>query len=95
MQPLVLLTANWETVHRRRRLDWDPGFFFTEWKRLEEARQQADLIVQTDWLSPHQVAAVVTRWWDGRMQIDHVRYADRLAELRRHCSLGMDLNLFR
>ena len=89
-RPLVLLTADWETVHRRRQLAWDPGFYRTEWRRLEEARHEADLVVQTDYLTPQQVAEAVVRWWDQRMGLDRLTVDEALlVELRRRAALGL------
>jgi hypothetical protein len=86
---LVLLTADWQTVHRRRRLQWDPGFYVTEWHRLAEARLEADLVVQTDFLTAREVAHLVVAWWDRRMGLDHLTVdARRLAELRRQAAVG-------
>lgn len=59
---VVLLTATWQTVHRRRRLAWDPSFYDTEWRRLGEARRHARLIVHTDWLDPDGVADIIETW---------------------------------
>lgn len=62
---VVLLVANWQTVHRRRQLSWDREFYRTEWDRLRAARQDAHLIIHTDALTPHQVAREVCRWYDA------------------------------
>ncbi len=67
---VVLLAATWETVHRRRRLSWDTSFYRTEWDRLGTARQEACLIVHTDWLTAEQVAQRVARWFDGKVGLD-------------------------
>ncbi len=89
--PLVLLTADWETVHRRRRLAWEPAFYRTEWMRLEEARKEADLVVQTDYLTPRQVAEVVRRWWDGRMGLDTCALdCSTGVQARRRAAQGLD-----
>lgn len=61
---VVLLAASWDTVHRRRRLAWNPSFYEEEWHRLAKARQGAALILHTDWLTPQEVADSVTRWYD-------------------------------
>ncbi len=63
---VVVLCADWETVHRRRRLAWDPDFYRTEWYRLRQARKDAALIVHTDALSATEVADVVATWWHHR-----------------------------
>ncbi len=93
--PLVLLTADWETVHRRRRLAWEPAFYRVEWLRLEEARSEADLIVQTDYRTPRQVADAVCRWWDRRLGLDRLAVdpATR-AEVRRLAAWGLEWRQF-
>ena len=67
---VILLAASWQTVHRRRKLSWDPQFYGVEWLRLRQARQDARLIVHTDSLSPDQVADVVTEWFDQWFGLD-------------------------
>ena len=63
---LVMLCADWQTVHRRRRLSWDPEFYHTEWIRLSQARQEAGLVIHTDMLSAQAVADVIAAWWQQR-----------------------------
>jgi hypothetical protein len=63
-QWVVLLVAQWDTVHRRRQLSWNPAFYRAEWDRIRDARQAAALIIHTDWLNPVQVADRVTAWFD-------------------------------
>ena len=93
--PLVLLTADWATVHRRRRLNWEPAFYRVEWLRLEEARSEADLIVPTDYRTPCQVADVVCRWWDRRLGLDRLAAdpATRV-EVRRLAAWGVEWREF-
>lgn len=63
---VVVLCATWETVHRRRQLAWDPGFYWTEWQRLAAARREAQLVVHTDWLTAEEVADCIARWYRER-----------------------------
>ncbi len=69
---VVLLVADWGTVHRRRHLAWDPGFYRAEWERIRLARDEAALVIHTDWLNPQQVANRVTEWYDARLGFDNV-----------------------
>lgn len=61
---VVVLGATWETVHRRRKLSWNPAFYHEEWDRIREARRDAALIIHTDWLGASDVAARITGWFD-------------------------------
>lgn len=69
---VVVLVANWDTVHRRRQLSWDLDFYRAEWERISDARKAAALIVHTDWLSPVDVAARVTTWFDRQFGFDQL-----------------------
>ncbi len=60
---VVLLCADWESVHRRRRLSFDREFYRTEWRRLSQARQEANLVVHTDMFTAVEVAQIVAKWW--------------------------------
>lgn len=61
---MILLVANWESVHKRRLLAWDPQFYRAEWDRLAAARQNARLIVHTDWMTAEEVLSRVVYWFD-------------------------------
>ncbi len=63
-ETVIVLVANWESVHKRRRLAWEPKFYQDEWDRLTMARQKARLIVHTDWLTAQEVANRVVYWFD-------------------------------
>lgn len=63
---VVVLAANWDTVHHRRVLAWNPDFYRDEWDRIAGARRHASLIVHTDCLNPIEVADSVTQWFDRR-----------------------------
>lgn len=56
---LVFLDASFETSIQRRRLDWNPADYAEQQRRLEHARQHADLYIQTDELTPAEVEAAV------------------------------------
>ncbi|MCL5971374.1 MAG: hypothetical protein M1499_02285 [Firmicutes bacterium] len=69
---VVVLVANWSTVHRRRRLAWERNFYRTEWNRLTRSRQDAKLILHTDSLTREEVVAAIVRWWDREMGLDRL-----------------------
>lgn len=69
---VVVLVANWGTVHRRRRLAWERDFYRTEWNRLARARQDAKLILHTDALTREEVVAAIVRFWDREMGLDRL-----------------------
>ncbi|MGD2251893.1 MAG: hypothetical protein PVF70_03145 [Anaerolineales bacterium] len=56
---LIYLQASFECCNRRKPLDWGPADHAEQLKRLAHARQHCDLLVQTDDLTPQQVAAQV------------------------------------
>ena len=56
---LVFLDVSFETAMQRRRLDWNPADYAEQQRRLEHARQNADLYIQTDDLTPAEVEAKV------------------------------------
>jgi hypothetical protein len=64
---VVLLTASWASVHRRRKLSWNPAFYREEWRRLTRARQDAVLVIGTDWLDADEVADETVAWFDRRV----------------------------
>lgn len=69
---VIVLVAGWATVHRRRQLAWNPDFYRAEWERLRGARQDAALILHTDWLSAAQVADRAAEWFDGYFGFDRL-----------------------
>jgi deoxyadenosine/deoxycytidine kinase len=52
---LIFLQASFETCTGRRRLNWNRGDYDEEQSRLSHARSHADLLIDTDELSPEQV----------------------------------------
>lgn len=52
---LVYLSASFETCTRRRKLNWTNEDYLEQLYRLAHARQHADLIIETDLLSPGEV----------------------------------------
>lgn len=56
---LVYLQVSYPLTLERRRLDWNEDEYQEEIRRLAHAHQHADLIIDTDPLSPEQVAEQV------------------------------------
>lgn len=54
---LIFLHASFPVCTARRRLDWTEEEYAEQQRRLAHARAHADLVVDTDALSPQQVAA--------------------------------------
>ena len=52
---LIFLQASFETCTRRRSLNWNRGDYDEEQTRLSHAHSHADLLIDTDHLSPEQV----------------------------------------
>jgi thymidylate kinase len=59
---LIFLDATYETSMQRRRLDWTPADHNEQQRRLEHAREHADLHIQTDRLSTEEVEALVLKF---------------------------------
>jgi thymidylate kinase len=59
---LIFLDASYETSMQRRRLDWTPADHNEQQRRLEHAREHADLHIQTDQLSAEEVEALVLKF---------------------------------
>lgn len=52
---LIYLDVSFPTAQQRRKMDWTLEEFLEQNRRLEHARQHADLIIQTDNLTPGEV----------------------------------------
>ena len=52
---LIYLNASFEVSTKRRKLNWNEAEYQEQLRRLEHARQHADLIIETDGLSPEEV----------------------------------------
>jgi hypothetical protein len=62
---VVVLSAAFSTVRRRRRLNWTAAHYRQQWMRLRQAHLAANLIVRTDSLTAEEVAEVIVLWSDG------------------------------
>ncbi len=54
---LIYLNASFEICTRRRKLDWTAEDYQEQLRRLDHARQHADLIIETDELTAEEVCA--------------------------------------
>ena len=54
---LVFLNASFEVSTRRRKLNWTEADYDEQQRRLTHARQHADIIIETDTLTPEKVLA--------------------------------------
>jgi len=52
---LIYLIASFEVSTQRRKLNWNETEYKEQLRRLEHARQHANLVIETDALSPAQV----------------------------------------
>ena len=52
---LVYLHASYETCTQRRKLNWTNEDYLEQLRRLLHARDHADLMIETDFLSPAEV----------------------------------------
>jgi len=56
---LIYLDVSFPLTIQRRKLDWKEADYLEEVRRLAHARAHADLVIQTDDLSPSQVFKTV------------------------------------
>ncbi|NCP87165.1 MAG: hypothetical protein CO094_03145 [Anaerolineae bacterium CG_4_9_14_3_um_filter_57_17] len=56
---LIFLDASYPITIQRRRLNWSEADYQEQQRRLAHARQHADLYIETDTLTPEQVAQAV------------------------------------
>jgi type II secretory pathway predicted ATPase ExeA len=52
---LIFLNVSFENATKRRKLNWSLSEFEEQLHRLRHARQHADLVIETDQLTPDQV----------------------------------------
>jgi len=52
---LIYLNSSFEVSTKRRKLNWNEAEYQEQLRRLEHARQHADLLIETDDLSPEEV----------------------------------------
>lgn len=56
---LIYLHVSYENSLQRRKMNWTPAEYEEQLHRLEHARQNADLLINTDPLTPAEVLAEV------------------------------------
>lgn len=59
---LVFLDVEFETTLKRSSLAWNKQEYQTQLERLENAKENADLIIQTDDLTPQQITEIVLEY---------------------------------
>ena len=63
---LVYLHASFITCTRRRKLNWTDADYREQLRRLQHAREHADLIIETDSISPQEVLVQLIRYLNSR-----------------------------
>ena len=64
---LIFLSASFSVCTQRRRLSWTNEDYIEQLRRLAHARQHADLIIETDNLSPAEVLATAIVFLTSRI----------------------------
>ena len=59
---LVYLDVSFETTLKRSSLAWNRSEYQEQLRRLNHAKENADLIIQTDPLSPEQISEIVIKF---------------------------------
>ncbi len=62
---LIFLEVGYETATSRRKLNWNIFDYQEQLRRLANARNNADLVIQTDDLSPMQTAEMACDYIDS------------------------------
>jgi cytidylate kinase len=65
---LIYLHSSFEVSTQRRKLNWNEAEYKEQLHRLEHARQHADLIIETDHLSPVEVLERALGFIKSKMQ---------------------------
>ncbi len=63
---LIYLNASYETSTIRRRLNWTPEEYQEQLRRLAHALQNADLVIQTDQMTPQEICNTVLAFLDAK-----------------------------
>jgi deoxyadenosine/deoxycytidine kinase len=66
---LIYLDVTFQTATERRRLNWSELEFQEQVRRLCNAREMADLLIQTDGLTPDQIAEQTSSFIDHAMDL--------------------------
>jgi hypothetical protein len=65
---LVFLDVSYPETLRRRDWSWTEGEYGEQQRRLAHAREHADLVIETDGLSPDHIAFEIARFVEPGMQ---------------------------
>ncbi|HEX2696797.1 MAG TPA: hypothetical protein VHM28_03765 [Anaerolineales bacterium] len=65
---LIFLNASFEVCTQRRRLNWLEADYIEQQQRLAHARQHANLIIETDSLTPEQVLGRVREFLVSKIE---------------------------
>ena len=63
---LIYLNASFETCTRRRKLNWSDEDYLEQLRRLAHAREHADLVINTDLLSPGEVLSRLIKYLQSK-----------------------------
>ena len=66
---LIFLDVTFQTATDRRRLNWSELEFQEQLRRLSNALEMADLVIQTDALTPDQIAEQTSNFIDHAMNL--------------------------
>lgn len=64
---LIFLNSSFEVSTRRRKLNWSEADYAEQQHRLAHARQHADLLIETDALTPTEVLGRVIEFLQTKM----------------------------
>ncbi len=64
---LIFLNSSFEVSTRRRKLNWTEADYTEQQRRLTHARQHADLLLETDSLTPAEVLTNVMEFLKTKM----------------------------
>ena len=64
---LIFLNSSFEVSTHRRRLNWNEADYAEQQNRLAHARQHADLLIETDALTPAEVLARVMEFLQTKL----------------------------
>lgn len=62
---LIFLDVSYPVTLQRKRLNWTMDEYEEQQRRLKHAREHADVYINTDALSPEEVAGIVARFIEG------------------------------
>ena len=65
---LIYLNASFESCTKRRKLNWTNEDYQEQLRRLSHAREHADLIIDTDSISPDEVLSKLVDYLKSKLQ---------------------------